>query len=207
MSDMRTWARREVEIVSKEENAYVAACCQSALKAFESICEDGHSGMSISCTKNILVRLIEGKPLTPITEENADWVKIANTEYQSRRMSSLFKTIKSDGSIEYRDINRVVGTYKDSNICFYNGCICRVIDELYPITLPYYPTKGYKVIVEEFLFDEKNGDFDTMGIISAIDPDGKELPINKYFKEYSRSFVEISAEEYEERKSVSEGRK
>lgn len=76
---MMEWAKREVEIASKRERGdkpesewdYGCACYDSALKAFESLCGDGHSGFSIGITKGILNRLIERKPFTPIedTEE------------------------------------------------------------------------------------------------------------------------------------------
>lgn len=47
---MLEWAKREVEIACKKENPnrkegefdYGCACYESALKAFESLCEDGH---------------------------------------------------------------------------------------------------------------------------------------------------------------------
>ena len=47
---MLEWAKREVEIACKRENPdkkegefdYGCACYESALKAFESLCEDGH---------------------------------------------------------------------------------------------------------------------------------------------------------------------
>lgn len=70
--DMKKWAKREIELACKSENPNRKEY-ESALKAFESLCEDGHSMFSINMTKHILNRLIEGKPLTPITEENADW--------------------------------------------------------------------------------------------------------------------------------------
>lgn len=55
MSNMLDWAKREVEIACKKENPnrkegefdYGCACYESALKAFESLCDDGHSGFSI----------------------------------------------------------------------------------------------------------------------------------------------------------------
>lgn len=82
---MMDWAKREVEIASKRERGdkpesewdYGCACYDSALKAFESLCGDGHSGFSIGITKGILNRLIEGKPLTPIEDQNGNswsWV-------------------------------------------------------------------------------------------------------------------------------------
>lgn len=73
---MTSWAEREVELACKKENPerkegefdYGCACYESALKAFKSLMEDGHSGTSIHLTKNILVNLIEGKVLTPIED-------------------------------------------------------------------------------------------------------------------------------------------
>lgn len=43
------------------------------MRAFESLLGDGHSGMSIGITKNILNRLIDGKPLTPIEDTEDVW--------------------------------------------------------------------------------------------------------------------------------------
>lgn len=70
--NMMEWAKNEVDIASKRERGdrpesewdYGVACYESALKAFESLCRDGHSGFSIGLTKNILNRLIDGRPLT-----------------------------------------------------------------------------------------------------------------------------------------------
>ena len=75
---MSEWAKREVEIACKKENPkwdgksfdYGCACYQSALKAYQSLCEDEHSGMSFNIAKNILIRLMEGNPLTPIIDED-----------------------------------------------------------------------------------------------------------------------------------------
>lgn len=68
MSNILDWAKREVKIASKKENPnrkegefdYGCACYESALKAFESLCEDNHSGFSIRMTQAILNRLING---------------------------------------------------------------------------------------------------------------------------------------------------
>lgn len=69
--NMKSWAEREVEIACKHENPdrkegewdYGCACYESALKAFKSLMEDGHSGFSIAMTKHILNRLIDHKPV------------------------------------------------------------------------------------------------------------------------------------------------
>ena len=56
---MLNWAKREVEIACKRENPdrkegefdYGCACYESALKAFDSLCQDEHSGFSIKMTE------------------------------------------------------------------------------------------------------------------------------------------------------------
>lgn len=119
---MMEWAKREVEIASKRERGdkpesewdYGCACYDSALKAFESLCGDGHSGFSIGITKGILNRLIEGKPLTPIEDTYDVWNVCSRGEnggvatYQCKRMSSLFKDVYPDGTVKYHDNDRFI---------------------------------------------------------------------------------------------------
>ena len=82
-SNMELWVENEVRIAceherkasgtKEEEQDYGCACFESALKAYRSLLEDGHSGFSIGMTKYILVRMIEGKPLTPIVDTEDVW--------------------------------------------------------------------------------------------------------------------------------------
>lgn len=156
---MISWAEREVELACKKENPerkegefdYGCACYESALKAFKSIMEDEHSGISVRHTKEILNRLIENKPLTEIEDVKDDWnfltcIPNKRNEYQSTRMGSLFKEVYPDGTIEYHDVNRVQCV--DQNDCaYYNGFVSRVIHDLYPIEMPYFPGSPYVVFV------------------------------------------------------------
>lgn len=219
-SSMELWAEREVEIACKHEAPdrepgewdYGCACYESALKAFRSLCEDGHSGFSISMTKFILNRLIEGKPLTFIEDTEDSWNDISDrsglhgeiANYQCRRMSSLFKYVYADGSVKYRDVNRFCGVNVDNpDVSYHSGLIDRVMEEKFPITMPYFPeSKPFRVYCEEFLTDRKNGDFDTVGILYAIKPDGERVEINRYFKEGEKDFIEIASCEYEMRRKM-----
>lgn len=213
--DMLTWAENEIDIACKRERAgsdnkdgwdYGVACYESALKAFKSLLEDEHSGFSIGITKNILVRLVEGKPLTPIEDTPDVWTMVTRRgveEYQCKRMSSLFKTVYRDGAVKYSDNNRVRCANIATPDISYTTKIARdIIDEMFPITLPYSPRgNSYKVIMEDFLVDPANGDYDTQAILYAIDPDGNKIEINRYFAEINHRFVEISADKYFERKA------
>lgn len=212
---MNEWAKNEIEIACKRERGnkdtnewnYGCACYESAYKAFKSLLEDGHSGMSIGFTKAILNRLIDGKPLTPIEDTPDAWNDVVDkgrgyTTYQCKRMSSLFKYIYEDGTIEYRDVDRFLCVNKDDpNACsWHNGFINRLLSKSFPITMPYNPTsKPWYVYCTEGLSDPKNGDFDTIGVWYILKPDGERIEIERFFKEGTESFVEISREEYEER--------
>lgn len=123
---------------------------------------------------------------------------------ERRRMSSLFKYVYADGSVKYRDINRFCGVNVDNpDVSYHSGLIDRVMEEKFPIIMPYFPeSKPFCVYCEEFLTDRKNGDFDTVGILYVIKPDGERVEINRYFKEGERDFIEIAPCEYEMRRKM-----
>lgn len=217
-SSIERWAENEVAIACRREKPdrkdgewdYGCACYESALKAFHSLCEDGHSGFSIGLTKAILNRLINNKPLLPIEDTNEVWSDISDMSglkgeecnYQCKRMSSLFKYVYADGTVKYRDVDRYHGVNINCpDAPYHSGLIDTVMDELYPITMPYMPAdRAYKVYTEEFLVDPKNGDFDTVGILYVITPSLERVEINRYFKEAPNGFAEIDEAEYVKRK-------
>lgn len=209
--NMRDWAKREIEIATKREDAdndeldYRRACFESAYKAFECLLEDDHSGMSIKVTQSILNRLINHKVLTPIEDTPDIWghpdrdSRKDAVSYQCNRMTSLFKDVYNDGTIKYTDVDRVrIYSADDPSSCpWYNGFIANIIDEKFPISMPYFPdTKLYRVYVREYLSDPKNGDLDTIGVLYVITPDGEHVDINRFFTESGPTLVEISSEEY-----------
>ena len=217
-SSIERWAENEVAIACCREKPdrkdgewdYGCACYESALKAFGSLCEDGHSGFSIGLTKAILNRLINNKPLLPIEDTDDVWSDISDMSglkgeecnYQCKRMSSLFKYVYADGTVKYRDVDRYHGVNINCpDAPYHSGLIDTVMDELYPITMPYMPAdRAYKVYTEEFLVDPKNGDFDTVGILYVITPSLERVEINRYFKEAPNGFAEIDEAEYVKRK-------
>lgn len=214
-SSIEKWAEEEVRIACKHEAPdrkdgdfdYGCACYESALKAFRSLCEDRHSGMSIGFTKAILNRLIDDKPLRPIEDTEDAWNEVHfsskdSKDFQCKRMSSLFKKVSKDGTVSYRDINRCYGVDIDSpTVSYHNGMIDNIMNELFPITMPYMPyDKPFRVYTETFLVDPRNGDYDTRGILYAITPAGDKVEINRYFKEVEDGFAEIDKKEYNMRK-------
>ena len=218
--DMIDWAENEVKIACEKEHPglkegewdYGCACYQSALKAYKSLIDDGHSGISFCMTKQILNCLMNHQPLTPIEDTDDIWnlccLRAKDDDYdtyQCKRMSSLFKYVYDDGKITYTDINRVECIDINTGHTWSNGMLRYIIDVKFPITMPYIPpVKTYKVYFEDFLSDPKNGDYDTKGVLYVIDPEGERLEINKFFGEVNGKMVEITKEEYEKRRSLSE---
>lgn len=221
MSTMSDWARDEIELACKKENPnwdgksfdYGCSCYQSALKAYLSIMEDGHSGSSFGFTKNILKKLLDGDPLTPITdddfhEENNiifgdtndknDGKPYRVKDIQCRRKSGLFKEVYSDNSVKYHDLERQYCRNIEDGMTF-TGSAGNIVDEMFPISMPYMGCgdKNYEVGVIDFLCDEKNGDFDHQGVIYVKEPNGNIIPVNDhYFRETDNGWCECSESEF-----------
>lgn len=210
---MTDWAEREIAIAKKRERGdkpedewdYDCACYDSALKAYKALLEDGHSGYSWSITTNILQRLMREEPLTPIQDDDELWKKVGSVgedceEYQNIRRFSLFKSVHKDGTVIYIDSKRFICEDVNGSM-FHNGFVSKIALEYAPITFPYTP-KQYKVYVEEFLVDPRNGDYDTMAISYILNvKTGKVINVDRYFKEKDQSFVEIDVNEYLKRKA------
>lgn len=218
MSGLHEWAINEVNLACEKEKKnsegddwkYGVGCYKSALKAFESLLDDGHSGMSVMITKSILNRLIEDKPLTPLENKEDQWdepkfidhVDGAYTIYHHKRYHSLSKKVYEDKTVEYIDSDRFSFHNIDHpEVSWLNNRLSKIMSEYYPITFPYMPdTKPIRVYINEFLSDSKNGDYDHQGILYSV-RDMIPMPeikhINRFFKYTDGSFTEIESEEYD----------
>ena len=175
---MTEWAKKEVELFKEKQDDYGKLCADSALKAFLSLIEDDHSGLSIKITQNLLNRLINGQPLQPIEDKDffvndKDYSFLSESEEQLKkvglksslqcpRMSSLFRNEKLDGTVIYDDVERTIfiDTYDKNNpSTWHSGEADKIVDKLFPITMPYYPsTKQYKVYGKSMYIDENGND-------------------------------------------------
>ena len=178
---MYEWAKKEVELACKKENPdwddesfdYGCACYQSALEAYKVLSSQGHSGFSWVATRDILMRLMNTQPLTPIEDTEDVWCYIATTTdgeiYQCTRMSSLFKTVHHDGSATFSDNDRQYGIVYGSDIAFGSGRATKCVDALFPIAMPYMPeTNKYKV-----LFRSDDDDYP----YTVVKPDGEKVHV------------------------------
>lgn len=115
-------------------------------------------------------------------------------------MSSLFRDESLDGTITYNDVDRTSFIIVDSGTSWHNGLADKIVDEIFPISMPYYPPiENYKVYGQDFLTDTKNGDFDTIALFNVVTPDAEDIVIGKYYKNSDDGFTEISKEEFDDR--------
>ena len=199
---MTDLAKKEVEIAKKGCDEYYSSCMDSALKAFLCLMEDSHSGMSLDITKSILNRLIDGKCLTPIKYEDFDESKCETkmpedylkerglkSSIQCHRMPSLFRDETLDGKVTYSDVERMVMyDVSEPAIGFYNGFVAHIIDEVFPIAMPYYPaTDRYKVYVKWSKTTNCPEDYDTLEVLYVVKPDGERVEINRKFVENEKT--------------------
>ena len=216
-SGIEKWAEEEIRLACNINGEYTRACYNSAIRAYKSLLKDGHSGASIHLTHEILNRLIDMKPLTAIEDVPEVWNDISMRksdegtveQYQCKRMSSLFKDVYDDGTVKFTDVDRVYCIDIDRPTISWH---CRlgdnIVDELFPIEMPYYPTKNpYKLYKEDLLVDPENGDYDTQGFFYLITPYGDKIEVNKFYKEQDGEWVEIEVEEYNDRKTKNELRR
>lgn len=217
---MRDWAKNEVDILlggSSDKQGYndryASSCYMSAYKAYESLCNDGHSGMSFALTRDVLIRLLYSLPLSPIQDEDFFRCEMPilqdnrtlekqglKSSLQCPRMSSLFREETLDGKVKYKDVRRAVFVDIENNDSRW-GCfslLSKFVDDNFPIMMPYYPpVEKYVVYGRSFLVDKNLGDFDTISFLYIKMPDGKELDINEYYNDKGDGFKRITKEEYD----------
>lgn len=189
-------AKYEIELAKKkvmEEkddfNEYLCMCFDAAFEAYEVICKQGHSGMSIEITKDILNKLINGEPLTAIEDTPDVWYEDAsedeegNITYRCKRYPVLFKTVHNDGTVKYDYIDSAIGVDAITGATYSTRLIRNISDEILPIKMPFIPPKEKTyVYTADFLFDKKNGDFDTIAVL-YIQKGDERIEVNRFFRE------------------------
>ena len=142
MSNILNHAKDELDRIgmtedsSDEMNVMMRKHILHMMKEFA---DEGHSGFSANYAISILTKLMDYKPLSPLTGEDSEWNDVASygdgtTLYQNNRRSSVFKD--ADGSCYDIDGKVFWEWYKNDNgdvsRCYYSNRESRV-----PVTFPY----------------------------------------------------------------------
>lgn len=202
MSDIYNNAKNEVKRLKLNNDCcYDKECFNSALRALKSLTKDGHSGASIQYTMEILNRMVKGFPFSEITEQD-EWEtphKYSESDDFSvsscKRYNAVYKRIYDDGRVVYSDINRACAFDVDfPDLPSWTGTATNLFDQLYPITLPYFPADNkYRIAVKEYddkediirILKEYNVEYSNEKLIIYFDyiitPSGNRIDVKKYF--------------------------
>ena len=94
-----------IEMTEDSPDEMTKSMRKHILHMMQEFANEGHSGFSASYAISILTKLMDFKPLSPLTGEDDEWVKhdygVNDVTYQNKRCSSVFK----DGDGECYDID------------------------------------------------------------------------------------------------------
>lgn len=195
------WAEHEVATAIKKENPdwdgksfdYECSCYLLALNAYKSLLDDGHSGYTFNTSKNILKKLLDNIPLSPITDNDFFNYHARNlctdnylkrlglkSQIQCARQSSLFRNEYSDGTIKYNDINRQICIDAECPSDILVSSASKFINDIYPITMPYIPfDTPFKVYIKRWTVRKVDEDCDIVKVIGYKDQQGLWHTYNK----------------------------
>ena len=210
---MTEWAENEVDIVLKEmadrpleegedeemrqgDLEYAGSCYKSALKAYKSILEDGHTELSFNITASILERLLHEIPLTGIEAEGPYWIKMDGFPgmemYRCKRKFGLFKDVYPDGRTEYHDNDaaRCTEVREDGRETNW-GCgkfIRSIMEQMIGHPLVQFPYFGYRHPYKMYrkCYNTVNGEpgsYNAYWLQYLKCPDGTKMPVNRFFIE------------------------
>lgn len=141
-----SYAENELDIIGMKEDSpdeINVMMRKHILHMVKEFSDEGHSGFSGRYALSVLTKLLDFKPLTPLTGEEDEWHLVGDGHWQNKRCSSVFKGVDGscydiDGKVywewakSYDDDGNEVGEHKS----YYHGYGCST-----PVTFPYTPPK------------------------------------------------------------------
>ena len=109
-----------------------------------------------------------------------------------------------NGEVSYRFVDKTVVFYNGEDTGYHNGHASKLIEELYPTTLPFMPPeKRYKVYCN--YYDSDLGDYVLREYTYLINPDGEREELNRYFiLSRPNDSTELTKAEFDYQKAVLE---
>jgi len=150
MSNLKTHAMDELDRIGMTEDSpdkMNVAMRKHILHMMQEFADEGHSGFSASYAISILTKLMQFKPLSPLTGEDDEWIKDdygGEISYQNKRLSSVFK---DDGSCYDIDGKVFWEWFKDEDgnaVKTYYTCRDSHVDVTFPYTPPDKPIYEYR---------------------------------------------------------------
>lgn len=169
----------------------------SNLQKKRDICDNEGSAEGFSLTLMLVNRLANNEPLTPI--EKSDFVGAVCDRYPSLIRSGNGK-ISDRKRVVFHDQSRIVSTkttnsfmdaYKYDKV---NDLVISVVDQLYPIKLPYTVGEKYEVFGTTVSFGDGEPDLIELDYLKT--PDGLLVSLNRFYKNVSGRITAITAEAF-----------
>ena len=109
------------------------------LELLETFVKQEHSNFSANYVLKIFNKLVNFKPLSPLTGEDDEWMEICNNKdeiiYQNKRHFSVFKTINVKTKEEKCHLNDHY-VFVDKNDTSFTNCKSRLVIDEFPFSIP-----------------------------------------------------------------------
>ena len=187
-----------------------------AMSIFKRMFDQKPSKQHIILVKGLLNRMTSELPLYPITME--DFNNTVASEIRDKlkhtcaRYEALTATKNSDGTgFTYSDSKRVVfydqsliNQEESSSIvdilhsrANYPSIALKLVDDLFPITLPYMPGDKYEVFGSSYSFKLAEGEPDLVEIDFIKTPNGQLVKVDQYYrKTRDGKYIEVDFENF-----------
>ena len=197
-------------------NKVTKEALDDAVSMFKIVFSKPKSKQHLVLVKGLLNRLTRGLPLTPITMDDFDNTVASEIrgelKHTCARYEGLTATKNSDGTgFTYSDSKRVV-FYDQSLIkqdesssiidilhsrANYPSIALKLVDDLFPITLPYTPGDKYEVFGSSYSFKLAEGEPDLVEIDFVKTPNGQLVKVDQYYrKTRDGKYVEVYFENF-----------
>lgn len=206
----------EYERACKCGNSVTKEALDDAVAMFKAVFSKHQSKQHLVLVKGLLNRMTSGLPLSPITMEDFDNTEASlsrgELKHTCSRYESLTATKKSDGTeFTYSDSRRVefhdqslINQEESSSIvdilhsrAHYPSIALKLVDDLFPITLPYMPGDKYEVFGSSYSFKLAEGEPDLVEIDFIKTPNGQLVKVDQYYrKTRDGKYVEVDFENF-----------
>lgn len=167
MSNLIKHAEKELDLIGlTDEDGYNSSMRKHILHMIKEFADEGHSGFSGSYAIQILTRLLDFKPLAPLTGEDDEWNDIASygdgttMRWQNKRHGSVFKD--ADGSCYDIDGKVFWEWWRDLKtgeaIKIYYTAYDSRVPVTFPYTVPDKPIYEYRHTVDDGSIPLQNED-------------------------------------------------
>jgi len=132
---LERYAKAELDRIPKDDDEYQEMMNEDILEIVRIFAKQGHCGSTASYAIPVLNRLLQFKPLSPLTGDDDEWNEVADGVFQNKRCGDVFKN--ANGTAHY---NEAKIFSDDGGETWYTNVNSRV-EITFPFTVPDKPEK------------------------------------------------------------------